>query len=99
MTPASFVAAKMRIGSRTPGFPVSMSTDSPEGVTKRVAFPPSTSTTYISSGLVDGVCARRITGDRTMLNKQTTRLRIAIRLADGIFYGPPQFHRALNFWY
>jgi hypothetical protein len=33
------------LGPAAPPFPVSMSTDSPDGATKSVAFPPSTSTT------------------------------------------------------
>src|SRR5579872_4569326 len=60
VTPASFMAAMMRPASRgaaAPGFPVSISTDSPDGVTNKVAFPPSTSTTYMSKVLRACACA------------------------------------------
>lgn len=44
-----FAAAMIRSASRTeasgPKLPVSMRSDCPDGATKRVAFPPSTSTT------------------------------------------------------
>src|SRR5690349_8264003 len=41
----------MRLASRTPGLPESISTDSPDGVTMSVAPPPSTSTQYRSNVL------------------------------------------------
>jgi hypothetical protein len=48
VTPASFAASTMRPASRAawaPPLPVSMSTVSPDGVTNKVALPPSTSMT------------------------------------------------------
>src|SRR5580698_4830318 len=52
--PANFVAATMRSASRPSkrGQPVSISSDFPSGVTKSVAWPPSTSTKYICNVLL-----------------------------------------------
>src|SRR5271166_2937985 len=82
MRPASRAAA-------APALPVSINSDSPEGVTKSVALPPSTSMTYTSS--VFRVCATATAHENIAIQTTTTKsfaARIAAScLSHEIFFG------------
>src|SRR5262245_11475358 len=66
------MAAMIRSRSRAPGKPVSMIAVWPVGVTYSAAFPPSTSTTQMSSGFVGLPCAASSTAVRSAVDKPAT---------------------------
>src|SRR6266446_4869194 len=71
----------MRPASRTapsPPFPVSTSTDSPEGAAKSTAFPPSTSITKMFNVFAVRLCATATDGGKTIAsrNKIVARIRV-----------------------
>src|SRR5437588_648368 len=73
MRPASRAAA-------APALPVSISSDSPEGATNKVEFPPSTSITYISSVFDVRVCAAAMAHANIAMENRSVRRCIAVPL-------------------